>query len=139
MPPGFTYVLRNNSGTILFGWLYQLERDDKQDGICCCVFHNASERLSSEIILEAESAAFNHWLPSHPMLRDIPLTRMFTYINPEHLRVSKRRGMEYCHFPPGTCFLKAGWRYALEDGSPYRSTKGLFLLEKYGDYILDKS
>src|SRR5438132_4403105 len=91
MPPGYTYVLRNNEGTILFGWLYQLKRDDRQIGINCTAFRNTTNRKSSEIILECERAAFDKWIPNHPELRDLHINRMFMYIDASKLRVSKKR------------------------------------------------
>ena len=114
MPPGKTIVLRDNDGTIVFGWLWQQKRDDGQTGYNCSIFHNESVRRASDVILEAEEFAQKEWGPN----------RMFTYVDPTKTKRSRT---------PGRCFLKAGWRYVRdEDGKRYRSSNGLLLLEKIG-------
>jgi len=92
MPPGRTLVLRNADASVVFGWLWCLPgmRYDKQDGYCCTIFRNESERLSSEIILEAEAAAIAKWGPN----------RMFTYVDPSKIASPN----------PGYCFKQAGYR-----------------------------
>lgn len=120
MPPGESLVIRNHEGTILFGWLHQLIRDDKQIGINCTIFRNESERQSSDVILECEKLAIQKWGPR----------RMFTYIDPGSLKVNKRRGREYCHYPPGRCFFEAGWTPVMNGAARYVSTGGRQLLEK---------
>jgi hypothetical protein len=93
----FTYsgrklILRNPAGTVLFVWMYPDEamRMDGQAGANCALFRNESDRLSSEIILEAES-----WLPRKwPEVR-----RLYTYVDPS--KVKSRN--------PGYCFKMAGW------------------------------
>jgi hypothetical protein len=118
MPPGEILVIRNTEGTLIFGWLLQNERDDKQEGINCSIFRNTSERRSSDVILECEELARKKWGPR----------RMFTYINPEKIK-TRSRNVE--RWTPGHCFIKAGWTpVRCEDGTLYRSTKGLILLEK---------
>ncbi len=89
--PGRNLILRNAAGTVLFVWLWpQVEyRMDGQDGYNCTIFRNESERLSSEIILEAERWAINKWGPN----------RMYTYVDPR--RIASRN--------PGYCFKVAGW------------------------------
>jgi len=112
MPPGRTMVLRNNEGTIVFGWLWQEKRDDKQVGYNCSIFRNESKRKASEVILEAEAMVFQKWGPN----------RIFTYV--DQLKILNTR-------QPGRCFLKAGWKYVKdEQGKRYRSTNGLLLLAK---------
>lgn len=100
MPPGFTIVIRNNEGTLLFGWLRQIHRDDGEEGYNCSIFRNTSDRLSSSVILECERIAFEKWGPA----------RTFTYVNPRRLRTIKRRGVEFCRYPAGRCFIEAGYR-----------------------------
>ena len=51
---------------------------------------NEGQRLSSELILEAEALAWSKW----------PGERFYTYVDPRKIK-SKN---------PGFCFLKAGWR-----------------------------
>lgn len=105
MPPGRTMVLRSAAGDVVFGWLWQNKRDDKQDGYNCSIFRNESTRLSSDIILEAEGMVTKEWGPS----------RGFTYVDPGSVRHKR---------DPGRCFLRAGWR--LMKATP----SGLHLLEK---------
>lgn len=92
LPPGRTITIRDNLGLVLFGWLWQKPeyRDDNQDGYCCSIFRNeCSFRLSSNIILEAESIALEKWGSS----------RVFTYVDPA--KIQSRN--------PGYCFKCAGW------------------------------
>lgn len=119
MPPGRTIVIRDNEGLLVFGWLWQKYRDDGQPGFNCCIFRNQSNRLSSAVILECEQIAFCVW-----GLGDA-FGRMFTYIDPSKLRTLKRRGAEFCRWPPGRCFLEAGWTHANT-----KSKSGKILLEK---------
>jgi len=115
MPPGRTLVIRDNEGLLVFGWLWQYYRDDNQAGYNCCIFRNQSERLSSEVILECEGIARKVW----------GRNRVFTYVNPVQLRTIKKRGCEFCRWPPGRCFLEAGW---VRNGA---SKSGKVLLEKH--------
>ena len=78
----------------------------KQEGINCAVFRNESERLSSELILEAEQFAWKKW-PTE--------SRLYTYVNAKKVRRKR---------DPGRCFRKAGWKVA---GS---TRGGLLILEK---------
>jgi hypothetical protein len=89
MPPGRTLVLRDEAGSVVFGWLHQQKRDDGQAGYNCTIFRNESERLSSEIILEAEEIVRELWGPS----------RLFTYVDGKRVRSGN----------PGYCFKQAGW------------------------------
>jgi len=105
---GRKLVLRNATGTVLFVWMYPdpTMRMDGQTGYCCAIFRNESDRLSSEIILEAETFAFAKWGPN----------RLYTYVDPRKI-----------HSPnPGYCFKAAGWR---QIGV---SKGGKVLLSKYG-------
>lgn len=91
--PGEKMVLLGNDGRALFVWR-KYKSDDGQTGINCAVFRNEGERLSSEILLEAESIALLRW-PGH---------RMFTYINPRKIQSQN----------PGYCFkgcrMEVYWR-----------------------------
>ena len=107
---GRKLVLRNAEGTVLFAWMYPKPemRMDGQRGYNCAIFRNESDRLSSEIILEAEQFAFDKWDPS----------RLYTYINPRKIKSSN----------PGCCFKIAGWKFI------QKSKGGKHLLAKY-DWI----
>jgi hypothetical protein len=93
---GRKLVLRNTAGTVLFAWVWPdpKYRMDKLDGFHCMIFRNESSRLSSEIILEAESWAVRHW-GLQPVF-----TRFYTYVDPRKIRSVN----------PGACFIKAGWK-----------------------------
>jgi hypothetical protein len=65
-------------------------RMDGQTGYNCSIFRNESTRLSSEIILEAESLAERKWGSN----------RFYTYVDGRKIKSRN----------PGFCFLKAGWR-----------------------------
>jgi len=88
---GRKLVLRDAAGLILWVWMFPdpSMRMDGQTGYNCAIFRNESERLSSEIILEAEAAAINYWGPN----------RMYTYVDPAKVRSTN----------PGYCYLQAGW------------------------------
>lgn len=105
MPPGKTMILRSAAGDVVFGWLWQQKRDDGQAGYNCSIFRNESQRLSSEIILEAERKVVTEW----------GVNRGFTYIDPES--ISNKRN-------PGYCFKVVGWQFVKQTAS------GLHLLEK---------
>lgn len=110
-------VLRNNDGTVVFGWLHQLKRDDRQRGYNCSIFRNESTRKSSEIIREAEEIVWREWGPG----------RLFTYIDGDATLSIYRRGVRVIGF----CFQVAGWKMLKhKNGKPHRSTNGLYLLVK---------
>lgn len=104
---GRKLVLRNYEGSVLFVWMFPdpTMRMDDQTGYNCAIFRNESERLSSEIILEAENMAFEKWGPN----------RLYTYVNPS--KIASRN--------PGYCFKLAGWKYSR------LSKSGQHLLVKY--------
>jgi hypothetical protein len=56
--PGRNLVYRDQSGLVVFVWLWQAYRDDGEEGYCCSIFRNETPRRSSEIILEAERWLF---------------------------------------------------------------------------------
>lgn len=119
MPPGRTMVLRNYEGTIVFGWLWQGKRDDKQAGYNCSIFRNESSRLSSDVILEAERMVFDYWGEN----------RLFSYVDPSELRkpAQKYRKPKL----PGKCFAAAGWKLRVhKNGKPHVSQNGLYLYVK---------
>src|SRR5215469_7324272 len=95
---GKKLVLRNAAATVLFVWINPNPemRMDSQIGYNCAIFRNESERLSSEIILEAEKAAVEKWGPN----------RAYTFVDPQKTRVIKTRGKRIVGF----CFIKAGWK-----------------------------
>jgi hypothetical protein len=101
---GESLVLRDSRGEVLFVWLRQRFRKDTQVGVLCSKFRNESPRLSSELILEAESLVMARWGAG----------RVFTYVDPT--KITSRN--------PGYCFKKAGWRFV------GISPKGLHILEK---------
>ena len=105
-------VFRSAEGDVVFGWLWQQKRDDGQAGYNCSIFRNESERLSSEIILEAERKAWVRW----------PGVRLFTYVDSKKVRPKR---------DPGRCFRCAGWR---ECGRSIN--RGLVRLEKNPEVAL---
>jgi len=106
---GRKLVLRNTEGTVLFVWMYPNPdmRMDGQVGYNCAIFRNESERLSSEIILEAERMAFNKWGPN----------RLYTYIDPKKIQSVN----------PGYCYKVVGWHFVRI------SRGGKHLLSKYDE------
>jgi hypothetical protein len=87
--PGQKMVLMTTDGRALFVWRKFISKDNQQ-GVNCAIFRNESERLSSDLILEAEQLAWSRW----------PNERLYTYVNPTKIKSSN----------PGYCFKKAGWR-----------------------------
>jgi hypothetical protein len=106
MGNGKTLVLRDQAGLVVFGWIYQPERNDGQKGYNCSIFRNEGPRLSSEIILEAEGIVVAKWGPN----------RVFTFINTH--KVQSRN--------PGYCFKCAGWK-----SCGYSKNRGFLILEKF--------
>lgn len=88
--PGEKIVLISAEASALFVWRREKVRRDGQTGINCTVFRNESSILSSDLICEAMTVAWDRW----------PGQRLFTFVNP---RAIKSRN-------PGYCFLMAGWR-----------------------------
>jgi hypothetical protein len=105
MGNGKTLVLRDQKGLVVFGWLWQPERNDGQRGYNCTIFRNEGPRLSSEIILEAEQVVTERW----------GANRLFTFINPTKIRSPN----------PGFCFKCAGWHRCGVSGRGYQ------ILEKF--------
>jgi hypothetical protein len=90
---GRKLVLRDAAGLVLFAWIWPdpAMRMDGQVGYNNAIFRNESDRLSSDIILEAEGAAFERWGPN----------RLYTYVAPDKIRSVN----------PGYCFKAAGWHF----------------------------
>ena len=104
--PGEQLILLSKCKKALFVWRYEKWRRDDQTGICCAVFRNESEILSSELIKEAMEWANKRW----------PGERLFTFVDAGKIK-SKH---------PGACFHKAGWRHCGKT-----TAKGLYILEFY--------
>jgi hypothetical protein len=103
--PGEQIILISTDHKALFVWRKEVFRKDGQSGICCAVFRNEGDLLSSKLILQAEQIAMRRW----------PQERLFTYVNSKKIRSSN----------PGYCFKKAGWRQC---GTS--KAKKLIILEK---------
>lgn len=104
--PAKSLLLRDNEASVLFLWQWAQDgmRRDKQNGYNCVMFRNESNRLSSEIILEAEERVILEWGPN----------RFFTYVDAKKV----------ASVNPGYCFKQAGWRFVR------KSANGKHLLEK---------
>jgi len=116
---GRKLVLRNAEGTVLFGWIWPHDdkRMDGQTGYNCAIFRNESRRRASDIILEAEQAAFAKWGPN----------RLYTYIDPAKTAVIKCHGERIVGFS----FRKAGWKPLIhKNGKPHLSKAGQWLFVK---------
>lgn len=116
---GRKLVLRNTEGTVLFAWIYPdpAMRMDGQTGYNCAIFRNESTRPASDIILEAERAAFAKWGPH----------RLYTYIDPAQTKTIKRHGQRVVGFS----YRKAGWKPMIKlDGTPRLSKSGQYLFVK---------
>jgi hypothetical protein len=103
--PGKRMIILDPLCQWLFVWRMAKYRMDNQEGVECTIFRNESNRLSSDIILEAEKL----WNDAYGA------TRKYTYIHPGQIKS--------CN--PGYCFLCAGWKR-----TGHTSTRGLILLEK---------
>ncbi len=97
--PGEKLVLLTPNADALFVWRKFISLDH-QEGVNCSIFRNEGPRLSSELIREAVRLGWEKW-PDH---------RFYTYVNAKKLTVRKCHGRPYCPWPPGKCFIEAGWR-----------------------------
>lgn len=103
---GESMVLLTQDCRALFCW-----RLVKGEGVDCSVFRNEGLVLSSELITEADSLAFQVWNKE---------SRHYTYVNANKIRSNH----------PGYCFLQAGWDYQRDNkGKPILSKSGLYILE----------
>lgn len=75
----------------VFVWRRQFIPSDGQAGVCCSLFRNESQFLSSLLIEEACQIAWRRW----------GAVRLFTYVKPDAIRSTN----------PGYCFKRAGFRY----------------------------
>jgi hypothetical protein len=89
---GEKIVLRDSAGLVLFVWLKQQFRADGLLGFNDQWFRNESSRLASDIILEAETFAFERWGGGEA----------FTMVDSRKIKSSN----------PGCCYKKAGWLFA---------------------------
>lgn len=87
--PGEKMLLLTADARALFVWRKFISKDGQQ-GVNCAAFRNESRILSSTLILEAMSLAWERW----------PGERFYTYVNPRKVRSTN----------PGYCFQRAGWR-----------------------------
>lgn len=121
--PGEKTVLLTHNADALFVWRKFISGDG-QRGINCAVFRNESVYRSADLIAEASRIAWERW----------PGERLYTYVNPRKLSVRRWHGTKrlYCPWPPGRCFIEAGWHYVLNDASVPQRTKHnkLFILER---------
>ena len=79
MGPGQKIVLLGIDCKAIFGWRKFVDPSG-QIGINCTFFRNEGDRLSSELILEAEEHAWRKW----------PGERLYTYVNTNMVNASKK-------------------------------------------------
>lgn len=105
--PGEHLLLLSPLGDALFVWRWKPKPDlAGESGVCCTIFRNESNTLSSVLIMEADEYAEWRW----PGIK-----RHYTYVNPR--QVLSRN--------PGYCFLCAGWSRSGVTRS------GLIILERW--------
>lgn len=99
--PGAKLVLLTQNADALFVWRKFISGDG-QLGVNCAIFRNESPARSASLILEAMRVVWGAW----------PNERLYTYVNPRKLSVRRWHGTKrpYCPWPPGRCFIEAGWR-----------------------------
>ena len=99
--PGEKEVYITPDARAIFGWRKFIS-DAGEEGVNCCVFRNegTDEGKSSELIQRACELAWERW----------PRERLYTYVDPSKLHTAKKRGSDYCPWPPGRCFIEAGWK-----------------------------
>lgn len=98
MPPGQTIVLVSEDRLAVFGWWRPhpssgIRAMNNLDGWTCTIFRNESAILSSELILDAESAIGEAGYGCGP-------DGLLTYVWDSKVR----------SINPGFCFKRAGWR-----------------------------
>ena len=98
MPPGETIVLLSNDGRAVFGWWRPhptsgIKSMNGLDGWTCTIFRNESERVSSQLILEAEEFLMGSGVTIGP-------DGLITYVWDSKIKSSN----------PGYCFQIAGWK-----------------------------
>lgn len=87
--PGEKMVLLTPACDALFVWRKFISGDGQQ-GVNCAIFRNEGAHLSSDLILEAMTLAWQRW----------PGERLYTYIADRKVKSAN----------PGYCFKLAGWR-----------------------------
>lgn len=102
--PGEKIVLLSKSSDALLVWR-RFRDASGQTGVCCAVFRNESNVLSSALLLDAERFAWRRW----------PGERLYTYVNPRLIKSSN----------PGYCFIVAGWQRC-----GFTKMRKLLILEK---------
>jgi hypothetical protein len=118
VPSGDDMVLLTLDCAALFVWkahraqevkhVHSRGYDDGQRGINCMVFRNEGPVLSSALIREADSLAWQRW----------PDERLYTYVD-----AVKTAGRRSRNALAGKCFIEAGWEQCGV------TTKGLVILE----------
>ena len=114
--PGETFVLRTWDGDAFFVWrkfvddCIDVRTGQKQTGVNCAAFRNESAAQSSELVRQADAVADFCWSDR----------RHYTYVDASKVR----SGL------PGSCFLRAGWRYVRHGGRRVRTKSGLLILER---------
>lgn len=95
--PGYKIVLMTADARSIFVWrkfkdaCLDKRTGKPQSGVNCAVFRREGGPQASELILEAESIAWE----------DFPGERLYTYVDAKKVRRKR---------DPGRCFLKAGWK-----------------------------
>ncbi len=109
--PLFEIVLRNSTGSVVWVWMFPDPslRMDCRAGFHNTLFRNESSRLSSEIILEAETFAVKKW----------GAARAWSFIDSRKIRSAH----------PGYCYLMAGWDYE-------RDASGELVFTKDGKHVI---
>lgn len=97
MPPGQTICMLTEDAAALWGWWRPhpasgLKAMNGLDGWTCTIFRNTGERLSSELILEAEAFLGDLGMDCGP-------DGLLTYVWDARIRSEN----------PGYCFKVAGW------------------------------
>ena len=100
MPPGQTIVLISRDNAAVFGWWRPhpesgIRSWNGLDGWTCTIFRNQSDMLSSDLIMDAESAIKACGYDCGP-------DGLLTYVWDSRVRSSN----------PGCCFKHAGWHKA---------------------------
>lgn len=107
--PAEKLCLMTPDAKALFAWRRFIDRSG-QEGVNCAIFRNEGAFdglvLSSELIIAAESFAWQRW----------PAVRFYTYVDPLRVKSSN----------PGFCFKRAGWN---ECGRT--KVRKLIILEKH--------
>lgn len=98
--PGQKMALITPDALALFAWRKFIS-DAGEEGVNCAVFRNEGTVLarSSDLIAAAMLLAWERW----------PSERLYTYVDAAKLHTAKKRGREYCPWPPGRCFMEASF------------------------------